>query len=376
MEKFKVFVAGTSGAGKTAFLASMYNRMSAELQELGFYLETSSICANNLIKKYQELTNPDKPWPPGTDNVTEWDFSCRSFEKQQTLFNFSYLDFPGGYITDATNNQKAQDFDVGQKVKDANSLLFLLDGQKVYYFMMDINPPVGHTLHADIDFLVSLAMRTERYAPIHFALTKWDILEEKFSLNDIKIKLFTIHNFASMVNTRKNAGLPTRLIPVSAFGKGLADLDSAGHMIKKKSNFVPVPFQVEMSIACTLIDGFRVAHQEVKKRELEANTDKIVFLAIFFRFITFIFKVLGFGARNLDEALPGPYRLGTKACAVLLTSATRRLELRTEELEIEIDRVKSRITKQESALDTAIRKCDLLSLQLERNFPASNLTML
>lgn len=33
-EKLKVFVAGTSGSGKTTFLVSMYNRMSAELHEL------------------------------------------------------------------------------------------------------------------------------------------------------------------------------------------------------------------------------------------------------------------------------------------------------------------------------------------------------
>lgn len=375
-EKFKVFVAGTSGAGKTAFLASMYNRMSAELHELGFYLETSPSGANLLIKKYQELVNPEKPWPPGTDDVTEWDFSCRNFAKQQILFNFSYLDFPGGFITDSAGLQQAEEFNVSQKVQDANSLLFLIDGQKVHYFLEDIEPPVGHSLLIDIDFLVSLAMRAKIDVPIHFMLTKWDILDGVFTLESIKMKLLSIPKLKNLIGTRRRAELPTRLIPVSAFGKGFATLDKSGRMVKNKTSKIPSPFQVELSIACTLIDGFRVAHQLTEKKKIEHITGKIAFFAFILKFITLTFRAVGFGAKNFNSTLPGPYQLGSSAGAILLKSVTRRLELKSEELDAEITEIRHNLENKESALNTAIRNCDLLGLSLERDYPASNLTKL
>jgi hypothetical protein len=375
-EKFKVFVAGTSGAGKTAFLASMYNRMSAELHELGFYLDTSPNGANFLIKEYQELVNPDKPWPPGTVDVTEWDFSCRNFARQQGLFDFSYLDFPGGFITDSDGLQQAEEFNISQKVQDANSLLFLIDGQKVHYFMEGIEPPVGHSLLIDIDFLVSLAMRANIDVPIHFVLTKWDILDGVFTLESIKEKLLSIPKLKALIGTRRRAELPTRLIPVSAFGKGFATLDKSGRMVKNKTNNIPSPFQVELSIACTLIDGFRVAHRLMDRKKAEHNASGIAFFAFFLKSFTLIFRVVGFGTRNLNSALPGPYQLGSSACSVLLKSVTRRLELKSEEIEAEMIDVRRSLENEESALNTAIRNCDLLSLSLERDYPASNLTNL
>ena len=374
MDKFKVFVAGTSGAGKTAFLASMYNKMTAELRELGFYLETSPNGANFLIKEYQELVSPDKPWPPGTADVTEWDFSCRNFSRQQVLFEFSYLDFPGGFITDSDGLQQAEEFDVSQKVQDANSLLFLIDGQKVHYFMEDIEPPVGHSILIDIDFLVTLAMRAKRDVPIHFVLTKWDILDGEYSLDSIKKKLLSIPKLKTLIGTRRRADLPTRLIPVSAFGKGFASLDKNGRMVKNKTSNIPSPFQVELSIACTLIDGFRVAYKAMDGKKAEYNMGKIALFSMLLKFVTLIFKFVGFGAGNLNTALPGPYQLGSSACSILLKSVTRRLELKSDEIEAEMAAVRQSLENEESALNAAIQNCDLLALKLERDYPASNLS--
>lgn len=374
MTNFKVFVAGTSGAGKTAILASIYNRLCTESPEVGFYLETSGEASNILVSKYNDLTNPETPWPAGTANISKWQFKCKSRVNQQTLFNFSYLDFPGGFISDAVGNQQAEAFDITRKISDANSLLFLLDGQKIHYFMTGKELATGRPITVDINFLAALASRAQVGVPLHFVVTKWDILEGQFSLVEIKEKLLGIPQFNQLVQSRRAEELPTRLIPVSAFGKDFATLDDSGRMIKHHLKLPPSPFQVELPMACTLIDGFRVAHKQAVQNKLEADNSKMMLVSSFLKFVTLMVNILGFGAKQVNFALPPAYQFGTKACEILLASASRNFVLKSNELDREINRIMESLENKESSIETVIKKFDLLALKLEQDYPGSNLT--
>jgi hypothetical protein len=369
---FTTFVLGASGSGKTALLASIYDRLSTPIPELGFYLHAERQQATGLIHRYRELMDPEAPWPAGTAAVTEYDFACRCTWSNQDLFHFRYLDFPGGLITDYAEDDD-ETLALAEEVRAAQSILVLLDGEKILYFMKGQEPPILNPITFDLRFLLPLISNAASGVPVHFVITKWDILAAHFSLGQVRDALEAFPQFQNVIRARQASSCPTRLIPVSALGDGVARLDDKGRMVKRGASVKAQPYQVELSIACALADGFRVAHRRAQAEQDLLATHRVVLLAALMRVLTALLRLFSVAAEHGHLVLPRPYDLGAAQSAKLMSSFGRRLDRGADRMTEEIEAQQEQVASKESSLITAIQRSEILCKQLEREHPGSKL---
>jgi WD40 repeat protein len=262
MNNYKIITLGTSGAGKTVFLGSLFKQLSIQ-GEKGFFIEVAdSEKRKELITIYTKVISGEK-WPSGTRKLTDWTFNCCVKNSDLDIYSvcqFTYIDYAGGLLTD-TGEDEDIPFDFQEEVVKADAVLAIIDGLKVYKFMRDSsqgpsNPEVTIFLQRDLPKIMLLVDKCKKI-PVHFIISKWDLLDSHYNLSEVKERLLTnFPDFNSVVRSRVKAGCPVRLIPISSIGKEFATLQSDGSM-KKNPDAIPTPFQVEVPLACVLIDRVR-----------------------------------------------------------------------------------------------------------------------
>ncbi|MFB8795075.1 MAG: hypothetical protein U7126_12845 [Microcoleus sp.] len=270
MNTYTVIMLGPRGSGKTVFLASMYNQLCTQ-REGGFFLEVDSAeKSKQLHDLYTQIAFEEK-WPLGTrrSEVSEWTFTCRVQTKDLPIYSackFTYLDYAGGLLTDQTDEDDPK---FNEQVNKADALLGLLDGQRLCALMQ--NERLGQKWAVnELPRILSIMQKTGK--PIHFIISKWDIVEKKYTLEQIRDCLLNeIPHFKNLVSTYNRAGKPVRLIPVSAVGKDFVTLKPDGSMAKNLS-VLPQPFQVEIPLACILPDLIQADCKEaIDKMREQAN---------------------------------------------------------------------------------------------------------
>ncbi|NJM23461.1 MAG: hypothetical protein HC907_34930 [Richelia sp. SM1_7_0] len=367
---------GSSGSGKTVFLSSLYKRLSTQ-GELGFFLEVDGEeKRKRLINLYKQVAI-EKKWPPGTkySEISEWIFTCSVQTQELPIYSacqFEYLDYAGGRLTDESEEE---DYEFEGKLKNADALLGLLDGQRLRSLMR--NEQLG-TIWAISDLPNILSVMQRNKNPVHFVISKWDILEEEYSLEEIRNRLFQIEEFKNLVNLRNKAGSPIRLIPISAVGKGFATLQPDGSMLKKLEG-LPQPFQVEIPLACVLPDMIQAQLKElVQKREQEENT--VIEVKPSLSLWDTLSQAFGVGLRVIRDVLPKKYQFADDILESLIQladeSAQQKQEAaikRTEELRQKQAESLNKVSSEETALKYAIDCFISIRSQLDYQFPESNL---
>lgn len=272
MKNFKIVTLGASGAGKTVFLASMYKQLSIQKDD-AFKLEVENPQQRQLLNStYMNLLTGDS-WPPGTKNISEWTFNCNVQTEgleNYTACKFTYYDYAGGRLTDVEEDPEFE-----KVVQQADTILGLLDGQKIYAWLTGSNDPKVNTF-LNVDLPSILKRMQSCTVPVHFVISKWDILDnQKFRLEQVYTKLCTIPEFTQLIVTRNHLGSPVRLIPVSSVGLEFATLQPDGSM-KKTPGAIPTPFLVEVPIACVLPDRLKqlINEAQAKKKQLEEQNQK------------------------------------------------------------------------------------------------------
>ncbi|MCL1464525.1 hypothetical protein [Argonema galeatum] len=263
MYTFKIIMLGPRGSGKTVFLASMYHYLSI-MGEYGFRLQVEGKDEDEASENQKRLHNyytevaTGEEWLPGTRGITEWIFTCyvkaENGRDEYPACRFSYLDYDGLNTTEIgqyrEESEEPETF--AQKLTQADVLLGLLDGMKINDLMLGRNQKELNAWRTK-DLANMLSYMQKHRGPIHFAISKWDILENQFNLGKIRHKLLEIPNFQKLVKDKNNSYCPVRLIPVSSVGKGFACpvLLANGDMEMKKfiNNRSPEPFNVEMPLA-------------------------------------------------------------------------------------------------------------------------------
>jgi hypothetical protein len=381
MKTFSVIVLGLSGSGKTVYLASMYKKLVVPGKKIGFSLDIQDETQRNrLIKTYNQAANVGKPWPPGTTygEVSEWNFICRVQTPVElenfTACHFTYLDYAGGRIDNTTEDS---DPDFKSKLENADALLGLLDGEKVLGLMRGGE----NELDLELEYLPYIIpyMQIGKKNPVHFVISKWDIIEDEFTLGQVREKLLQIYSFKQLVENRLNARSNVRLIPVSSLGKGFAELQPDGTM-KKVQGATPKPYQVEMPIACVIPDIIRLKlkQMEAEVQENESFSEVQANLSFWEKirrnFVNFI--------QVVQDNLPSNYRLAPdviKTIIEVVDRAPREQELaaaqRNEELrKMQAEKIKA-IKDEQSALEYAISCFLYVESTLDFRFPESRLSL-
>lgn len=97
---YRTLMLGTEGSGKTVFIASMYQYLSIQHAETGFYLAGEPIQHRRLINEFQVIRDSSLPWPTSTTIVEEWNFTCQVRQREQNfaVFNFIYYSITAQHL--------------------------------------------------------------------------------------------------------------------------------------------------------------------------------------------------------------------------------------------------------------------------------------
>lgn len=384
MKDYRVIMLGPSGSGKTVLLASMYKQLALHGDAKFFIQVGNGEKRKRLVSIYRQVATTDEIWPKGTrrSEISEWSFICKVQTPNLAVYpacKFTYIDYAGGWITDESEDDDSISSQFDDELKNADALLGLLDGQKVLEMMRGEKGGGGDVLlETDLPNMLPTMNQCGAENPVHFVISKWDLLESHFSLESIREKLLSIRDFKQLVQSRVQAGSQVRLIPVSSVGSGFAVFQPDGSMTKVLGH-QPEPFQVEMPIACVLPAKFRFELNRLKEKKQEELSRKIEIKPNYTSWDNlriFIADMI----ETVWEMLPENYQLGNKIFQRLINFAEEEplrkkeeAERRTEELRQERDKTLTAVTNEETALEHVIASFLHIESTLDTRFPASNL---
>lgn len=373
MNNYKVIVLGASGSGKTVFLASMYRQLSIQRKDSPFFLDIDPEQQRILVQKYREIASTNTGWPAATkrDEISEWLFTCCVQSPMDgsiyPALQFTYYDYAGERITEPQGGGLQTDFDA--KIKDADALLGILDGQKILALMR--NEPDGDDfVNTDLAIILQDMMRSQN--PVHFVITKWDLLaNNNYTLRDVRNRLLEGNDFLEFVQNRMTS-FTIRLIPVSSVGMEFAELQPNGSMRKIPGKH-PKPFQVEMPLVCVLPDKFKAQVDALKEKQAKLLGQQPS-SALRRTFADLFGIVTGNVVRFLRGFLLGGYQFTDTIIDKLLNFVELSAEKRKEEAErlrIQRENTFKTVQNEQTALEHAVTSYLVLVHQLQRDFPDS-----
>ena len=326
---------------------------------------------------YNQILDVDGGWPNSTNVSAEWEFAAcvQSEVGDFEPLRFRYLDYPGGILT---NPRLAQDPEVQRNIarlRNASALLILLDGQAVAALME--GEPSGQR-YLSFDLTSSLEIAQQSRCPIHFVITKWDVLARRYTLDQVRAQLLNDYNFRDLVEAKAQDGAATiRLFPVSAVGFDYAAPDADGSM--RKLGGSPRPYNVDLPLFSVLPDFLTLVHKKASERHdtlaavpdlkvdglMSAGTRKVSAFAIHTAVKRF-FPVLGLVPTTVIEQAIG---FGDRLLARQPKGARAAAQAR-EELLAQRCAVNSEL----AAVDLLMEQCAQVVEEFEEAQPASVLT--
>ncbi|MEP0922307.1 hypothetical protein [Leptolyngbya sp. ST-U4] len=363
---------GSSGAGKTVFLASLFKHLMIQGESRFFVEVEDERKRKSLGDIYAKVVAPEG-WPPATQyrEFSEWTFTCcvKVGISIYPACRFTYLDYAGGRITDVIEGQDANQ--LGEEVGKADALLGLLDGQKIDALLSQGDSMLSKILlEKDLPSMLRL-MQTSK-APIQFVISKWDLLEGKHTLEQIRERLMQIPAFREIVESRNTI---VRLIPVSSVGSNFATLQNG--KMKKNPAALPHPAHVEVPLACvfpdswlTRINQLKAAESKLKSQPVQKNAAKFIQFGQFGQF------VLNLSGRLLPADL-AEFQIATfvtqSVIGVLTRNAAQRNAQATAKLRQEREATLKAVKNEETALNHAVNCFLVIQDEFLNLFPDSEL---
>jgi GTPase SAR1 family protein len=377
MNTYSVIMLGPSGSGKTVFLASLYKKLSTQ-GDTGFFLQVESAEKRKRLNNLYTQIAVDEKWPKGTtySEVSEWTFTCRVQTEGLPIYSacqFTYLDYAGGRINDEMGEEDPE-FD--NQLKNADALLGLLDGQRLLALMQ--GEAFGRVWAVnDLPNMLNI-MQEIQNKPIHFVISKWDIIEGRYTLEEIIDRLYKIDEFRNLIRTRSRGNIPIRLIPISAVGKDFATLQKDGSM-SKNSQTLPKPFQVEVPLACVLPDMIQTKLKEIMQQRKEIY-DTPIDVQANVSFWDWLGELVGEAVSTVSHLLPKKYQFAADILERLIEFLDTPIEQKREvannrmsQLQREKEEALKKVTDEETALNYIINCFLNIQNRLDYNFPESNL---
>jgi hypothetical protein len=400
MQGYKVVMLGSSRAGKTVLLASMYQKLSISNEETRFSISCDNPEQGSLLnQKYVQIIDPLREWPKGTTraDVSTWQFTCNVQTRDLIIYpavQFTYIDYAGEILTEPKQGDVSTK-SVLEEIKQADTLLVMLDGYKILRLMEGEKD--YHFVHAELQTLLQIVSQSRQ--PVHFVLTKWDLFDRKFSLDEIRNRLWEIEAFRQTLLNRRERYDTTRLIPISAVGTGFAkpephpDGKITMHKVKDAK---ARPFQVEIPLACVLPDVLddqlkRLAESE-RRHDLKLNKmNRTVTLLKALHLLAPFLSIIALRSLSNDKGDKKGHKikprswwvefLASGVLELLIKQATTLIQVSKENAEERLQMLQKKkeesiksVHDQRTAIEHANNSFLYLREKLEEAFPSSDLS--
>lgn len=378
--KYHIIVLGASGAGKTVYLASMYNRLMVHDHEIGFYLSTNGQDRRELVARYESLRNHQ--WPSGTrySEMREWDFTCQvptSNGAPYSTMDFVYLDYPGEGLASVPADPIAIK-QLDNRIESADALLGIIDGHKVLAALSKTSLPFATSLSQDIAIILSNLQ--DRSTPVQFIITKWDLLaNHDYSMSQVSEYLMTFFQFRTYIESCQKRRIPVRIVPLSSVGMNYAQLNGDGEMVPKEGGELK-PHFTEMPLACVLFDQIEMRLERLKEEEEKKRRDSINAKPRWTSGDMFK-KGAGQTLTALHSLLPDKFQWGEKFVQKINDVLEAPYDKKVRE-SIELERLLQQekeaslkeIQDQKTAVNHVLNSMRYLRFQLEKEYPTSVLS--
>jgi hypothetical protein len=263
---FRVVALGGSGAGKTVFLSTMFHELNFWTPHRSYYLQTTPDQAIVLGNIYARLTDTSKPWPKATlvADSQEYVFDCVGRDvqgKRRKVLTLSFVDYAGGLLERHMDGASQAFQDLQRRIDEANALLVMIDGHRIRQ-LFENHPDARTYFLSTIRPMLDFAQRAN--CPIHFLLTKWDLVCEVAVLRNLSegerlsrvVDALLQFDFLKALVFVHSSGQVVRMIPVSSVGADFAEVDSNGFVIKRPHGKV-TPANVDVPLSVIVPDYFR-----------------------------------------------------------------------------------------------------------------------
>jgi hypothetical protein len=293
---FNIVALGPPGSGKTVYLATLHHIIGGQSLAKGISFTTSPVERSYLQSIYDQVINPDREWPDSTHPgkpLRETKFTCtvewtsggsllssrplspRPRRFRFPVFDITYIDYAGEWNTRAHDVEGELFRAFEAKLNNAHAILGMIDGLRLLQYLE--KDDAGRTFfHDELRPIVELIRGSD--APAHFVITKWDLLENKYSLGDISRCLLDSDNtgFRELIDSRTGIGRwgrspvgQVRLIPVSSVGN-FARLERPDWEITKAPGIEPKQVNVEVPLVAAVLDvcgrALRILRQQANER--------------------------------------------------------------------------------------------------------------
>jgi hypothetical protein len=243
----------------------MFHTLHVPLADRAYFLETDAAHRVYLSRVFDEVSDTSEPWPRGTrtGESRELVFDCVALREgvKHRLFRISYLDYAGEILETEPEAGARVLRSLEERVASAHGLLGMLDGYRVLQYLR--NEPEGRRyFRSSLQPLIG--MMAGATCPIHFALTKWDLLrgfgepadaDDATRLGLVTAALMDSEQIRALVDAHSFGSRVVRLIPVSAVGPDFAAIDDSGHVVKRRDGLLR-PTNVGVPFAAVLPDLF------------------------------------------------------------------------------------------------------------------------
>jgi GTPase SAR1 family protein len=194
---YNVVILGPSGSGKTVFLGSMYHKLSTQ-GESGFFLAVDNAERTILNQIYTEVAT-EETWPEPTQiiNISNWTFTCKIQTPKGTYSacQFQYTDYAGEILTDHKDDPTYIE-KFNETIKNADVLLGLIDGSRLLSYIKGERSGTKWVVR-DLANVLDLMQNTDK--SIHFIISKWDLIEDKYTLEEVRNHLLEIEQFRNIM---------------------------------------------------------------------------------------------------------------------------------------------------------------------------------
>ncbi len=392
---FNIIALGGQETGKTVLLASMFHRLSTEISDGGFRLQTGLDQAVFLTNLYLKLSDPGAEWPAGTrvGETRSFTFECvgSAGGAELPVLQFNYLDYAGelvggGPAAKATAEQREErQQDLEERLEVAHALFGIIDGQRMLGYLRGSREG---RLYVQTSIVPMIGVMRKAKCPVHFILTKWDLfhgigesdgeLDENERLSVVRNALMAQPPIRNLVEQRRRDKRIVRLIPVTAIGRQFATMDGAGHMIKRSDGRLR-PANVEVPLCAVLPDLFGQIQDQLDQsdenqiaaqRRARARLTPKESVAAAGKFLA---GPVGLALRLAADLAIGRNAFSDRIADVFVDWVGRPFDDKMGQVHAAVDDARQQLGELRLARDAVLREFTERMIVLKHQLPASNL---
>jgi hypothetical protein len=271
---YRVYLLGTSGAGKTTFLPCFHKRNQLLDGKLGYKLSCVSIKDGIELKgQYDDLIKDGRLL--STEKRRAWEFYCQLVRPdtdprdRRGDFRFTFVDYPGG---DAFQKGGRKQELVEEIESLADASVGLLDGALLC--RLKKHKDTDCLDQEDTDYLDQIEQMAAymQCAPVsYFLITKWDLVEGEYTFDEIQAYLTSLTAIQKMMDWYNVRGRIPRLIPISSVGTQFFD-PSTGEPLPNRQ---VESFNLDAAFYCLVPDlaaiGRKAANDALRKQRAKRD---------------------------------------------------------------------------------------------------------